>query len=397
MTEIDAERRFEQLTAGPAAHYPLYYFVPSHTADGRHMVVHREAGGDVQLHRLDAATGELTPITAGRSRDSGWAMWCERGMTGVYNHLSALNVSTGELWWFEDAGGRPGALELYAADVKTLARRRVLDLPGRVPIGQTAFSPDGRTFAYIHADSDAFRAALDRRGPWSAHEAWRQTVSCAIGLIDTATGEHRELVALPFHAHHVLFADDRHVLVNHAPDGNGMWVMPITGHLPKRPGDLRVLRPPDERGRVCHQVVTARGIDYEVFAKFDGRQVNYVGRHAWPGDTWHEVRLPAEGYAHTGFDPAGRLLICEVAGETHGLYALLHPLDDGRREFRRLRGLPPYPGHGQRFHAHPFLGPDRRWVYFTEAVDGVSQVCRLDIADLAARDGCGWPDETNHA
>jgi len=72
-------------------------------------------------------------------------------------------------------------------------------------------------------------------------------------------------------------------------------------------------------------------------------------------------------------------------------------IDAGRRELRLLRGLPPYPGHGQRFHAHPFLGPDRRWVHFTEAVDGVSQVCRLDIADLAARDGCGWPDETNHA
>ncbi len=36
-------------------------------------------------------------------------------------------------------------------------------MPGRVPIGQTSFSPDGRLFAFIHTDQDLYRRAFSDR------------------------------------------------------------------------------------------------------------------------------------------------------------------------------------------------------------------------------------------
>ena len=50
-----------------------------------------------------------------------------------------------------------------------------------------------------------------------------------------------------------------------------------------------------------------------------------------------------------------------------------------------LRSLEPII-RGQRFHAHPLLGSDRRWLYFTEVVNGYSQVHALDVADLVDLD-----------
>ena len=41
---------------------------------------------------------------------------------------------------------------------------------------------------------------------------------------------------------------------------------------------------------------------------------------------------------------------------------------------------------GQRYHAHPFLGPERRWLYYTEVIDGYAQVCALEVADLVDLD-----------
>ena len=37
---------------------------------------------------------------------------------------------------------------------------------------------------------------------------------------------------------------------------------------------------------------------------------------------------------------------------------------------------------GQRYHAHPFLGPERGWLYFVEVIDGFSQICALDVEVL---------------
>ena len=50
-------------------------------------------------------------------------------------------------------------------------------------------------------------------------------------------------------------------------------------------------------------------------------------------------------------------------------------------------GLDPA-GRGQRFHAHPFLSPYRKWLFHTAVVKGYSQVCTVDVADLVDLDEC---------
>ncbi|MFW5840136.1 MAG: hypothetical protein ACOCZE_06105 [Planctomycetota bacterium] len=372
-------RRLLQWTRGPAAHWPLYYFIPSCTADGRTMIVHRQQGSDVQLARLDLQTGLSEVFTRAVGENTGWDIWCDGSCGGVYNHLSALNVAAGHVAWFENAGGDPARCQLRAADVATLQPLRRIPLPGRVPIGQNAFSPDGKLLAFIHADADAFADAIARHD-WADHQAWRRSIDCTISLVDWPGGSVRTLIELDYHVHHVIFVDNAHVLVNHCPDGRGMWTIGVDGDSES----IRLLRPADEHGRVCHQAVTRRGIYYEAFGDFTGRDANWIGCYHWPEDRWTEIPLPVSGYAHTGRDPAGRLLVFEVDGETHGLYALLDPLGEAKLELLSL--LPPCPGPGQRGHAHPLLSPDRRWLYHTRAIAGQPQLCALDISDLSDRE-----------
>lgn len=286
-------RACHQLTSGSSAHFPLYYCVPSHTADGRFLVVHRQTGRAMQLCRIDVETGKSRPLTHGSTPRLGWDNWCQPDTTGVYTHLSALNQRSNEVWWLESPADQPDLLQLLARNVATLEAREILELPGRLPIGQSAFSPDGKRFAFIHADHDRFRstrAAFEPKG-WAFHQAWRRVTPCLISLVDTETGERRDIADLDFHVHHVLFADNNHILVNHCPDGNGMWTMRID----EGPESMRILRPEDDSGRVCHQVVTRRGIDYEVFQQFTGGHQNRVGRLEWPGGRWTEVPLEIPG------------------------------------------------------------------------------------------------------
>ena len=51
-TDPETGRTIRQLTHGPANNYPLYYFIPSITADNRFLILHSERTGWVQLFRL---------------------------------------------------------------------------------------------------------------------------------------------------------------------------------------------------------------------------------------------------------------------------------------------------------------------------------------------------------
>lgn len=217
------------------------------------------------------------------------------------------------------------------------------------------------------------------------HHAWRNGIPCTIALIDTVTGEYREVKQLDHYAHHLIFLGNDRLLLNHPKGDNGMWTIGLDG------SGYRWLRPRDEHGTVVHQVVTARGIFYEAVARVGEVRGNWLGRYDPASHTHEEVPLPAEldGYVHTGFDPAGKFLFFEYHGQTHELCSLHHPF--GEKRIHRLRALPPYPKHGQRFHAHPFLTPDRRWMIYTEVIDGYAQICALDVGDLVNRNEY-WDD-----
>jgi hypothetical protein len=377
-TSVDPEtqRTVRQLTSARANSYPLYYFTPSITADSRYLVFHSERSGWVQLYRMDLETGRMAQLTDGHTRDAGWAVWCEPHLRGIFNHISSLSQTRREVFYFQDE-------QVRRVHVETLANRVVCELPGRIPIGQSDFSPDGRYFSFVHADRVQFRQAFSDRestlnmGLPFNHIAWRNSIPTVIGLIDTETGAYRDVVKLDYHVHHVVFADNRRLLVNHPKGDSGMWVVNLDG------SGIRTLRPRDGHGSINHQVVTKRGIFYEAVHKQDGRTTNWLGRYDLATDKWEEVQLPDDGYVHTGWDPDGRFLFYETHGKTHELISLHYPRVPGRTTTKVLRRLALYPAKGgQRYHAHPFLSPDRRWLFHTAVVDGFSQVSAIDVRDL---------------
>jgi WD40 repeat protein len=374
-------RTIRQLTSVKANNYPLYYFTPSITADNRYLVFHSERSGWVQLYRLDLQTGESSQLTDGRTHNSGWMIWCEWRLRGIYNHLSALNQARREVYYFQDE-------EVRCTQLDTLVNRVVHYIPGRIPIGQSSFSPDGRHFAFIHADRRNFVEVMSDleslRNMRLETFDFRPRIPATIGLIETETGKYQHIIELDFHVHHVIFADNQRVLVNHIRNGNGMWIICIDG------SGMRTLRPPNEHGSIVHQVVTQAGIFYEAAGDRtkSGTRKNWFGRYDLAADTFDEVLLPEiDGYVHTGLDPAGRFLFFEEHGRRHRLFSLHFPHNAGRRRLTVLREMALYPAPGgQRYHAHPFLSPDRKWLFYTEVIDGHSQVCAIDVRDLVDLD-----------
>ncbi len=376
-TDPTTGRTLRQLTSAPAFSYPLYYFVDSITPDNRYLVYHSERGGWVQLYRLDLGSGEIVQLSDGHTPDSGWAIWCDQRVRGVYAHLAALNRVGREVWYFQDE-------ELRATHLETLDNRLVYDLSGRVSIGQSGFSPDGRHYAFIHAGRAAFAHALAERESLQVmrqpfdFQQWRDNLPCVIGLIDTQTGAYRKVIDVPFHIHHVFFVDNERLLINHVPGENGMWSVRIDGT------DERVLRLRGEgHGAICHNVITARGIFYEANDDANGQREVWIGRYDLTDDSFIEARLPDVGYVHSGRDPAGLVNFYENQMGTigHQLLWVHNAFDPERQRVEVLRELTPIV-RGQRYHAHPFLGPERKWLYFVEVVDGFSQICSLNVEDL---------------
>lgn len=389
-TERDPEtgRALTRLTDGSSNSYALYYFVPSVTPDGRFLVFHSERSGEVQLYRLDLATGAIGQLTDGHTRDAGWAVWCEWHLDGIYNHLSAINPVSGEVWYFQDD-------ELRATNVASFANRLVRKLPsGSMPIGQSAFSPDGNWFAYIRADEALFRASLTTREAKTKagqfrrtpdHQDWRNALPTTLALVDTRTGDEREVTTTGYHFHHVLFVDNDTLLINHPRNVAGMWLINRDGSARRH---VRPETAPGAHGAmVNHQVITARGVAYEAVAYHsDGSRDTWLGLYDPRRNRFSERLLPTDGYVHVGFDPAGRFDFVENSGKAHTiLTAHAGTNTDMPLVTKVLRTLSSPDHDDQRHHAHPFLAADRQRLYFTDwSASGHAQVCALDVSDLVA-------------
>lgn len=377
------ERPVTRLTSGPFNSYPLYYFTPSETADGRFLVLHSERGGYVNLYRLTLATGEVAQLTDGRTPDSGWAIWCEWHLRGIRNHLSSLNVARNEVYYFEGD-------DIRATHIETLADRLLAPMPaGRLSIGQTDVSPDGKLLAFIHTDTANYTALLKEREALIAmrqfhwdndHQAFRDRAPTSLAVLDTDTGEIRTVIEMPFHFHHALFVDNETILVNHPRGEPGMWVVKIdgSGFQHWRPSAA----PGTQYTAVNHQVITRNGIVYEAVGEdAAGHRVTRFGRFDPRNGSFVEGTLPLPGYCHTGFDPAGTFDFVEHAGPPHEILAV-HPGESlSVTPLVRLRS----PDHDQqRHHAHPFLSRDRKVMFFTDWDEaGFAQICAMPVGDLA--------------
>ncbi len=368
-------RRAIQLTAGDATCYPLYYFIPSFTDNGRYLVYHRAGEGQVQLYRLDLSTGESVQLTHGSAPETGWIPWCIESGRGVLDHRSVLNVIRREVIYFDGN-------DVRCVDLETLHDRRLFWLPeDRMAAGQNCVMADGDRFVYIHHDRENLKAVYNRQGPRGRHLS-RGAVLAAYHL---ETGEQRALVQINSPIHHVLPYDAEHVVFCHPTQENGMLWADLCG------GWYTHLRTQDALGGcVCHYNATARGLAYEVLGRRDavwsGLYDPYTHRH-------YEFPMPDRfGYTHTGCDPEGLLWFYENehrAAGVHDLHFLARHRPDGEDEWVALTGDWATYGGGQKAHFHPRLSPDREWILLTagDPETRTNHLYLLDASDLAPTEG----------
>ncbi len=379
--DTDTGRELRQYTASKSHSYPLYYVNDSITDDERYLVFHSERTGYVQLYRLDLVTGEIVQLTDGHTRRSGWALWCEAELRGIYNHLSTFNPVAREVYYFQDH-------EIRATHIDTLDNRVLADMPDRISIGQTSVSPDGQWFAFIHTDRIRYHAhvadklalgKMNQSHRWP-YDQWRKDVPTTISLINVTTGEMRDVIELDYHIHHVNFINADTLLLIHPEHTRGMWTLKTDGT------ESQLIRPKNQHGAAQHPVVTKSGVYYDSFVntgKTMKRRQNWFGRYDYATDRYKEVRLSVPGQIHTGRDPDGRFYVFEHLWKKHELITFHYPANPEKAVIKRLRTLAPISRTaGQRFHAHPFLSPNRQWLFFTEMVKDYAQILALNVGHL---------------
>ena len=121
--------RARQITAGPAISHPSYFLQSSFFPGGREMFYISYVSGAPQLHEISLETGAFRQLTSGPP---------------IHPFSAALHPDAGHL-----AVTRGGGL--WAIDRRTLAERRITELPG-AELGESSISSDGQwlTAAYKH-------------------------------------------------------------------------------------------------------------------------------------------------------------------------------------------------------------------------------------------------------
>jgi len=374
-------------TQSSAHNYPLDHTRRSISADERFLIFHSERSGWVQLHRLDLESGESLQLTDATMRRSGWALWCERELRGVHNHLSVLNVPRDEVCYFDDQ-------RLEAVNIHDLTRRTLVELPGRTPVAPADVSPDGSSLVFLHADREAYERAVDdkialrqmRQTDRLPYEQWRRRVPVTLSSLDVKTGRLHTVRDFDHHRHAVAFVNHDTLLIAPTLERPGFGVIGLDGQ------NLRDVRRADGRhGSPAHPVSTRTGVFYDVWRKHGRRRRNRFGRYDFAVDRYDEVDLHLPGRVHPARDPDGRFYAFEHQWRRRELVQLTFPKDPKRRSTRRLRKLAPVSLEaGRRFRAQPFLSPNRAWLFFTDILDNYLQLCAINVESLVDQKDSWW-------
>ena len=354
-----------QLTAGEGFTYPLYFYIPSITRDGRYLVYHRAAKGEVQLYRLNLATAESRQLTFASCPDTQWRPWCVDSGSGVLDHRSVLNVERNLAIYFDGN-------DVRSVDVETLEDKHLFHLPpDRDAYGQNCTTPDGKWFVYIHVPKGCI---------------WGEPCEgAAVVAYHFDTGKQKTLCQVDSAVFHVTAYDNEHFIVSHPADHGGMMLADMTSGkiVPLREGD------PGARGYPIHTQVTSRGVAYEV------PEIQSSGLYDPFTRRRFEFSFPEHfNYIHTGLDPEGRLWFYENSSDwdkfdTHDMYALVKLDPEKGDQWLRLTGNWPTFGGGQKAHFHPQLTPDRKWILFSggDPASQTSHIFLLDVSDLRDSEG----------
>ncbi len=354
-----------QLTAGEGFTYPLYFFIPSITRDGKYLIYHRAAHGEVQLHRLNFATGQSQQLTHAQYPDTQWRPWCVDSGRGVLDHRSVLNVARNLVIYFDGN-------DVHAVDVETLDDELLFVIPeGREAYGQNGTTPDGQWLVYIHTP---------RGSIWG-----EPCQGAAVVAYNFDTKEQRTLCHIDSAVFHVTAYDNEHFIVTHPADHSGMLLTDLHS------GRMELLRDgdPGVRGHLIHCHATSRGISYEV------PEVQISGLYDPLTRRRFEFPFPDYfQYIHTGRDPEGRLWFYENSSgwdkfDVHDLHALVSLDRQAGNRWLRLTGTWPTFGGGQKAHFHPQLTPDRKWILMTggDPTTQTNHMFLLDASDLQDSEG----------
>ena len=349
-----------QLTSGEGFTYPLYFYIPTITSDGKYLIYHRAARGEVQLHRLTLATGESRQLTFATCEDTQWRPWCVDSGRGVLDHRSVLNVVRGLVIYFDGN-------DVRAVDVETCEDRHLFKIADdREAYGQNCTTPDGNWLVYIHTPKGSI---------------WGEPCQGAVvAAYHFDTGEQKTLCTIDSAIFHVTAYDNEHFIVTHPANHEGMMMTDMTsGRItPLRDGD------PGAQGHPIHCQVTRRGIAYEV------PDVRMSGLYDPLTRQRFEFPFPKQfQYIHTGLDPEGRLWFYENSSDwdkfdVHDMYALVRVDRNRGIEWLQLTGTWPTYGGGQKAHFHPQLTRDRNWILFTggDPKTKTNHIFLLDVSDL---------------
>ncbi len=354
-----------QLTAGDGFTYPLYFYIPTITADGKYLIYHRAAAGEVQLHRLALATGQSRQLTFATCPDTQWRPWCVDSGRGVLDHRSVLNCVRNLVVYFDGN-------EVHAVDVETCQEKHLFTIPqDREAYGQNCTTPDGQWLVYIHTP---------RGSIWG-----KPCRGAAVAAYHFDTGEQKTLCTIDSAVFHVTAYDNEHFIVTHPADHEGMMMTDMTSGriVPLREGD------PGAESYPIHCQVTSRGIAYEVPGARRSGLYDPLTRRRF------EFSFPEPfQYIHTGLDPQGRLWFYENSSawdkfDVHDIYALVRLDREKGDQWLRLTGNWPTFGGGQKAHFHPLLTPDRRWILFTggDPQTQTNHIFLLDVSDLKDSQG----------
>jgi len=363
------KRRWTQLTSGRGYTYPLYFFGPSITRDGRTLVFYRFEDGQVQNWKLDLDGEEAVQLTNAKTRNCLWRFWDEPAAAyGVREELSALNPATDELLYFDENS-------LRGVHVHTLKDRLVYELPAdRVPCGLPGVSPDGRYLAMTHLDR-AWWEEKTAKGCPPRHEA----KMVHLDVVDLNAGTARALVVMNSWLTHANFHGNDKVIFCHAPSESSVLMTDLRG------GFYTHLRTQTVEGwQVCHYISTARGIFYETVSQGEHGGIGMID-----ADTYacREFRTDHR-ISHCGYDTEGKLWFghpYRTKPKVESFLGYLPSVKKGRiNPFVALtEGINCY-GRSQRSHLHPVLMPDRRNILFTgpDHTTQTNHIFLLDVADL---------------
>ena len=351
-------RKLIQLTAGECFDYPMYYYAPTATRDGKEIVFFRYEGKEVQHYKIQVETGRTTRLTNAATADCLWRPYLyDDHPTGVRDLMSACSPATNELVYWDRN-------RIHVLHIETLSDRVVCELPeDRVPCSMTGVGTDGKWFAFVHTDRPTWEKGLAEDMPG------KDCVS-EMAVVKLATGTLRSLLEVKHWITHCNFYDGEKILFSHAAREHAILMTDVEG------GYYTHLRTMRDGISTCHYQATARGIVYEVITD---RTFGIIGR--CDPETRRCTEYEASRWVyHVAYDAEGKLWF--YSDDRIRYFPELTP--GVRNEALDLSGPLKTYSKGQRSHLHAALMPDRRHILFTggDPTNETNHLFLLDTSDL---------------